>query len=143
MLQPLPIPNRPWQDIAIDFIVKLLSSKDFLEPGNPEYSSIWVVINQFTKMACFLPYREDSGADILARQFLKDIFANNGLLRLIVMDRGNVFAVKFTRALYKALDVKKNLSTAFYPRQTVRQSAPTRYWNSTFGCTAIIFRTTG
>ena len=60
----------------MDFIIKLPLSKDFLEPGNREYNSIWVVIDQFTKMACFLPYREDTGANILARRFLKDIFAN-------------------------------------------------------------------
>ena len=45
MLQPLPIPNRLWQDIAMDFIVKLTLSKDSLKPGNPEYNSIWVVID--------------------------------------------------------------------------------------------------
>ena len=73
LLQSLPIPSGPWQDIAIDFIVKLPPSKDFLEPGNPEYNSIWVVIDWFTKIACFLPYRENTGANILAWHFLKDM----------------------------------------------------------------------
>ena len=126
MPQPLLIPNRLWQDIAMDFIVKLPPSKDSLKPGNFEYNSIWVVIDQFTKMACFLPYKKDTRADILARQFFKDIFANHGLPQLIVLDKGSVFAAKFTKALYKALDVKKNLFTAFHPRQTVRQSVSTR-----------------
>ena len=56
LLQLLPIPSGPWQNIAMDFIIKLTPSKDSLEPGNPEYNSIWVVIDRFTKMACFLPY---------------------------------------------------------------------------------------
>ena len=116
LLQPLPIPSRPWQDIAMDFIVKLLPSKNSLEPGNPEYNSIWVVIDWFTKIACFLPYREDTGANILARRFLKDIFANHGLPQSIVSDKGSVFVAKFTKALYQALDVKKNLFTAFHPQ---------------------------
>ena len=46
MLQPLPIPSRPLQDIAIDFIVKLLLSKDFLKLGNPEYNLVWVVVDR-------------------------------------------------------------------------------------------------
>ena len=66
MLQPLPIPSGPWQDIAMDFIVKLLPFKDSLEPGNPEYNLVWVVVDQFTKMACFLPNKKETGADLLA-----------------------------------------------------------------------------
>ena len=67
-------------------------------------------------MACFLPYREETGADMLARQFLKDIFANHRLPQSIVSNRGSIFAAKFTKVLYKALDIKRNLSTAFYPQ---------------------------
>ena len=114
MLQPLPILSGPWQDITMNFIMKLRLSKDFLKPRNPEYDLVWVVIDRFTKMACFLPYKEDTRADVLARQFLKDIFANHRLPQSIVLDKGSIFAAKFTKALYKALDVKKNLSTAFY-----------------------------
>ena len=116
LLQPLPILSGPWQDIAMDFIVKLPPFKDFSEPRNPEYNSIWVVIDQFTKMACFLPYREDTRANILAKRFLKDIFANHGLPQSILSDKGSVFAAKFMKALYQALDVKRNLFTVFHPQ---------------------------
>ena len=98
----------------MDFIVKLLPFKDFLESRNLEYNSVCVVVDWSTKMACFLPYKEEIRADVLARQFLKDIFANHGLPQSIVSDRGIIFAAKFTKALYKALDIKRNLSTAFY-----------------------------
>ena len=65
-------------------------------------------------MACFLPYKKDIRVDILARQFLKDIFATHRLPQFIVLDRSSKFVMKFTRALYKTLDVKKNLSMAFH-----------------------------
>ena len=133
LLRPLPIPSGPWQDIAMDFIMKLPPSKNLSEPGNLKYNSIWVVINQFIKMACFLPYRKDTGADILAKQFLKDIFANHRLLQLIVSDRDSVFAAKFTRALYQGLEVKKNLSTAFHP-QTDGQTERTNQTLEQYHC---------
>ena len=116
MLQPLPIPSKPWKDIARNFVIKLPASKDFSKPNNPQYNLIWVVVDRFTKMACFLPYREDTGANILAQRFFRDIFTNHGLSQSIVLDKGSVFAAKFIRALYKALDVKRNLSTAFHPQ---------------------------
>ena len=90
----------------MDFVVKLLPLKDFLEPGNLKYNSIWVVINQFTKMACFLHYKEETRADILARCFLKYIFSTHKLLQSIVLDKGSIFAAKFTKA---ALDIKRKL----------------------------------
>ena len=124
MLQLLLILDRPWQDIAIDFIVKLPPSKGSLKPKNPEYDLVWVILDRFTKMVCFMPYKEDTGVDILARQFLMNIFANHGLSQSIVLDKGSVFAAKFTRAFYRALDVKKNLSTAFLP-QTAGQTKRT------------------
>ena len=40
LLRLLPIPSGPWQDIAMDFIMKLPLSKDLSEPGNPKYNSI-------------------------------------------------------------------------------------------------------
>ena len=100
----------------MNFIVKLPPSKDSLKPKNPEYNSGWVVVDRFTKMACFLSYKEDTGADILARRFLKDIVANHGLPQSIVLDRDSIFAAKFTKAFYKALDVKRNLFMAFHPQ---------------------------
>ena len=55
---------------------------------------------------------------------LKEIFASHRLSQSIVLNRGSVFAVKFTKSLYKALDEKENLSMAFHP-QTDRQTERT------------------
>ena len=116
MLQPLLIPSRPWQDIAMGFVVKLLASRNSFKPNNPQYDLNWVVVDWFTKMACFLLYKEDTRVNILAQRFLRDIFANHGLRCSIVSDRRSFFTAKFTRALYKALDIERNLFMAFHPQ---------------------------
>jgi hypothetical protein len=56
LLQPLQVPTKPWQAIAMDFIVKLLPSAD---PVTREsYDGIMVITDRFTKFGRFIPYRE-------------------------------------------------------------------------------------
>ena len=120
LLLPLPIPSRPWQDRTMDFIVKLWPSKDSSEPENPKYNSIWVVIDWFTRMAYFLPYRENTKADILARQFLKDIFDNHRLPQSIVLN-GVVYLPHSSQELYtRHWTLKKTYLRPSTPRETVR-----------------------
>jgi hypothetical protein len=56
LLQLLQVPTRPWQSVAIDFIVKLPLSAD---PVTKEtYDGIIVVTDRFSKYGRFIPYRE-------------------------------------------------------------------------------------
>lgn len=47
MLQPNPIPTKPWTDIVMDFIEDL--------PTSDHKNSILVVVNKFTKFTNFIP----------------------------------------------------------------------------------------
>ena len=47
LLQPLPIPNRPWQCLLIDFISGFPKVEDF--------GSVLVVVNRFSKYVIFIP----------------------------------------------------------------------------------------
>jgi hypothetical protein len=49
LLQPLEIPYRPWTSISMDFITTL--------PESDGYTQIWVIVDQLTKMAHFIPLR--------------------------------------------------------------------------------------
>lgn len=65
-LVPLPIPDRPWSVIGIDFIVKLLMSSG--------HDSISVITDHLTKGAHFIPCNEAMDSHALAWLFVKDFF---------------------------------------------------------------------
>lgn len=91
LLQPLDIPNRPWQSISMDFIVKL--------PNSHRYDSIWVVCDCLTHAAHFIPCKETIDAPGLAWLFLDQIFCHHRLrvgpwfgFHLSLLERTHCFA---------------------------------------------------
>lgn len=106
-LIPLPVPDRPWSTIGVDFIVKLPLSEGF--------DSIMVVVDHLTKTAHFIPARETWSAQDLAKEFLSSVFKLHGLPDRIVSDRGSTFVSRFWTAIQTQLKIQPARSTAFHP----------------------------
>ena len=47
LLQPLPIPEKPWESISMDFIIGFPKVRDF--------KSIFIVVDRFSKYVVFIP----------------------------------------------------------------------------------------
>ena len=108
LLQPLPIPHRPWSSVSMDFITDLLLSN--------AYDSIFVVVDQLTKMAHFVPCKKTSSSEDIARLFLDNVYRYHGLPDDIVSDQGTQFVSKFWRSFFDILKVEIKLSLAFHPQ---------------------------
>jgi hypothetical protein len=65
-----------WQDVALDFVIKLPLFKELMI--GVIYDSIMVVIDRLTKYIYFIPYFESSLAENLAYIFYKYVIANHG-----------------------------------------------------------------
>jgi hypothetical protein len=106
LLQPLEIPDRPWQSISMDFIVGLPESE-----GNTQ---IWVVVCRLSKMAHFiaLPTQAEVPTRELAKTFAKEIWRLHGLPAEIVSDRDPKFMSHLWQDLMEHLDVQLSMSTA-------------------------------
>lgn len=107
-LVPLPIPDRPWSTIGIDFIVKL--------PLSNEFDSVMVVVDHFSKAAHFIPAKESWGADELAKAFVDKVFRFHGLPDVIISDRGSTLVSAFWKSVMSLLGIKGAPSTAFHPQ---------------------------
>ncbi|MCO5567022.1 hypothetical protein L7F22_020705 [Adiantum nelumboides] len=56
LLQPLPVPDQPWESIAMDFSMDLPRT----QTGN---DAIWTIVDRFSKQAHFVPVRKTIKAD--------------------------------------------------------------------------------
>ena len=63
LLQPLPIPNAPWESISMDFIFGLPKSIH----GN---IGIWIIVDRFSKQAHFIPIKNTIKSHHMATLFI-------------------------------------------------------------------------
>jgi transposase InsO family protein len=104
LLHPLPIPDRPWSSVSMDFISKLPQCKN--------HDTILVVVDRFTKMAHFIPCNEKCYSAERAKLILSNVIKFHGIPDDIISDRGPQFVSKFWKSLLTKLKVKRKLSTA-------------------------------
>ena len=92
----------------VDFITKL--------PLAQGYDSILVVVDQFTKMAYFVPTTEKTTAESLARLFRDNVWRLHRLPKSIISDRGPQFVAGLMKELNGLLEIETKLSMAFHPQ---------------------------
>ncbi|GKE56536.1 putative reverse transcriptase domain-containing protein [Tanacetum coccineum] len=102
------IPEWKWDNIMMDFITKLPKSSQ-------GFDTIWVIVDQLTKSAHFLPIRENDLLDKLTRLYLNRIVARHGIPASIICDRDGRFTLNFWRSFQKALGTDISMSTAYHP----------------------------
>ncbi|KAL0195116.1 hypothetical protein M9458_008688, partial [Cirrhinus mrigala] len=104
----LPIPQRPWSHIGVDFVTDLPSSE-----GN---TCIMVVVDRFSKMCKFFPLRGLPTAMEAAQLLFQQLFRHFSLPEEIVSDRGPQFISHIWKAFFKLLGVSVNLSSGYHPQ---------------------------
>ena len=110
-LKPLPIPDKRWSHISIDFIVDLPVNKDL---WGKDCINIMVIINRLNKMVKCISMDGITAKDA-AKAFYTHIWKNHGLPNSIISDRGRTFVSYFWDQLTTRLRIKTNLSTAYHP----------------------------
>ena len=108
LLQPLPIPDRPWESISMDFIFDLPRTRS----GN---DGIWTIVDRFSKQAHFIAVRKKITAEQMAKTFLFNIFKYHGMPLSIVSDRDPRMTSLFWRAIFDNMGTSLKFSSSFHP----------------------------
>ena len=113
LLKQLPIPERPWESISVDFIGELPTS--LAADSGIAHNAILVIVDRLSKMSLFIPTTTTASSADLARLYVRYVFSKHGVPSDIVSDRGSTFTSQFMSALGRLLNIKMNYSTAYHP----------------------------
>lgn len=108
LLQPLPIPHRPWSHIAIDFITDL--------PKSDGYTTILTVVDRFSKACRLIPLPKLPTALQTAEALCNWVFRLYGLPEDIVSDRGPQFTSRVWSNFFQQLSVNISLTSGYHPQ---------------------------
>jgi len=125
-LKPLPVPDRIWSEISIDFVVDLTPSKG--------RTNIVVITDRLGKGVRFKGLK-DITAETVAKWFVRDYYPQHYLPRAIVSDRGAQFVGMFWTRVCQLLGIVRRLFTAYHPetdRATERMNATMKAYLRTF-----------
>ena len=110
--QPYPIPEEPWQIIALDMKTGLPTTPR----GN---NAFWVFVDKLTRRGHAVACSTNITAPELARMFFDHVFKHHGLPRVLISDRDTRFGLNresFWRELWRIIGSKLNMTTANRPQ---------------------------
>jgi transposase InsO family protein len=119
LLQSLPIPERPWQHISVDF-------KEFPKDKLGK-DAIAVFVDRLGKRPISIPCNKTVNAKELAKMYMIYVHKYYGPATTIVSDRGPQFISAFWEEFQRLLGTKLKLSTAYHP-QTDGQTENANQW---------------
>jgi hypothetical protein len=102
------VPKWTWEEIIMDFNVGLLRTLS-------GYDSIWVIVDQLTKVAHFILVKTTYFRLQLAELYMSRMLCLYGVPKKIVSDRGTQFTLRFWERLHATLDTQLCFSSSYHP----------------------------
>ncbi|KAK3526444.1 hypothetical protein QTP70_025477 [Hemibagrus guttatus] len=108
LLEPLPIPQRPWSHLSVDFLTDL--------PDSGGHTAVLVVVDRFSKGCKLIPLKGLPSAMQTAEALFLHVFRNFGFPEDIVSDRGSQFTSPVWGSLCARLGIGVSLSSGYHPQ---------------------------
>ena len=108
LLQPLPIPNRPWSAVSMDFINGL--------PMSQRLDTVMVVVDRLNKYVYFIGLSHPYSTAKMVALFAQNVLKLHGMPTSVMSDRDPIFTAKFWAELFKLQGVQLAMSSAYHPQ---------------------------
>ncbi|MCO5552778.1 hypothetical protein L7F22_006295 [Adiantum nelumboides] len=114
LLQPLPIPDGPFEDVSMDFVGPLPTS-------HPSTNTMcFTIVDWFSKFVMLISWKYTSLAQEIARLFIRFWYPITGLPKTITSDRDTKFTSQFWKSLFDNFGTRLQFSSAFHPQTDVQ-----------------------
>jgi transposase InsO family protein len=107
LLKPLPIPERQWSEISIDFITDLPVSRSGA-------TSVMVITDRLFK-SCIFKAMKELAVEAVVASLMECLIQHHGPPSAIVSDRGPQFVSLMWKRICSLMRITRRLSTAFHP----------------------------
>jgi hypothetical protein len=109
LLQPLPIPEKKWEVITMDFITKFPRT-------TRKNDTIMVVVDKLTKASHFVPVKMTHTTTNIAEIYMREIARLHGIPKTIVSSKDTNFTSNLWRGLFNGFGTNMNFIKAYHPQ---------------------------
>uniref|UniRef100_A0A8C6MC31 Gypsy retrotransposon integrase-like protein 1 n=1 Tax=Nothobranchius furzeri TaxID=105023 RepID=A0A8C6MC31_NOTFU len=107
LLQPLPVPSRPWSHI-VDFVCGL--------PNSHGFNTILTIVDHFSKACHLVPLKSLPSSTVTAQLLVKHVFHLHGIPEEILSDRGPQFISRLWKDFAASLGAQVALTSGYHPQ---------------------------
>jgi len=104
--------NAPWESVTMNFITKLLTSKNLA--WEVKFNSILTIVDRLTKYTMFISFKKTATAPVLTYTILQELVSNHELSKEFIINRDKLFTSKFWEMLTAELRINHKMLTAYH-----------------------------